>query len=285
MRVNRYLVGVMQQRKEDVLPQVFVQQQGAVQRMPHVPADLQTGTTRPIYLTAPSVAMQLLLCTPPFHPLMSGVGSNFLTTDSECSLGESNTDNSSPHRVDFAGFMNWTNISDGYSLWSLYMGPVYAHANEYTADKGNEVDMTEVSLRKDEWGQPFIQRQRGQEQGEAEVRGARQLFIDDVEQLPVTRRMPFGSTEDIHLYAPTLAACFRAQGVMRKVEGIRLKWKAHAERLLRAAAAHDDEDGDEDKDEEDAGLRWRQDRVRGRSDGGPVSAHARCHVATNILDG
>ena len=84
---------------------------------------------------------------------------------------------------------------------------------------------TELARRQsnDEWGHAVVGDQRI---GTYEVcRGVRQLYIDDVNQLPVTPRMPFLDSPILHLYAPTLAACFRASGVSAMIERTRSEWK------------------------------------------------------------
>ena len=134
-RINKFLVRVMLQRKEDMLPQLYQRPHqhnpapaNANDRLGVPTTDDQPtlstppGTVRPTYLTAPDAAMVLLLCVPPFHSLPRWVRRT-ITTDDECVLEDSNILNASPHHVDFAGIVQWGVASDVYSIWSLYMGP------------------------------------------------------------------------------------------------------------------------------------------------------------------
>lgn len=250
-RVNKYLVGVMQQKAEAVLPQM--QGQSLAVSHSHAPAGAP-GTVRPVYFTAPDAALELLLCVPPFHPVPSSARGNYLTMDTACSLDESNCDSWSPHRVDFAGFMQWNGISDGYSLWSLYMGPVYVYDNEHTAGMGYEVDIAQLSSLTDQWGKHLYPAASTMKKGKTQQkqRAIRQLFISDPNHLPVTQRMPFGCTQDIHMFAPTLAACFRAKGVTALIETTRAKWAAIVEKHTAAArATAENSDAEEEEDEEE----------------------------------
>ena len=242
-RINRFLVGVMLQKKEDVLPQLY--------ERPHASTDSQRvavpappGTVRPVYLTSPDAAMELLLCVPPFHPLPSYFGPYAVSTLDECSIRETTVNNSSPHHIDFAGFMSWT-FSDDKSLWSLYTGPVYVYESEYTAGRGCEVDLAEVMSRKCGIGQRLAQGKVDRD------RGVRQMLIDDVNQLPVTRRM-HGGSDDIRLYAPTLRACFTAKKVIELIQQTRAKWRRLATQHTEWKDGEaDEQDNESDSNEDD----------------------------------
>ena len=208
--------------------------------------------------------MALLLCVAPFHPLPYSVRSSEISVDEESGL-ELIVNNPSPHHVDFASFMNYTGMGDGCSLWSLYMGPVCVYENEHTAGKGVEVDVS--AARQAEWA-----KWRGEDAEDGvdlqEGRVVRQLYIDDVNQLPVTRCMPnFGLEDSVHLYAPTLAACFRARGVSAMIERQRRSWRLVAQRHAGSMASskqrldcdesqgEDDAEGDEEEEHDSQGDR------------------------------
>ncbi len=286
-RVNKFLIGVMLQRKEDVLPQSF----GRPHHLPqhsHVSASVRPGTVRPTYSTIPTAAMELLMCVPPFHSVPYRVRDLAVTTYRESVLGLQAINNASPHHMDFAGFMSRRGNSSGSSVWALYMGPVYAYEDHYTAARGHEVDRSVLESRRDQRGNLFIDERRGR--GLMKDRAIRQLFIEDVDQLPVTQRMPFGETDDLRLYAPTLAACFRAKGVTARIEKLRAHWRRVVEKHAavetkaeekqkvrkgrydmfeevegdgeeereekREEAEEDEEDGDDEDYEEDEEERW-----------------------------
>jgi hypothetical protein len=104
------------------------------------------------------------------------------------------------------------------------MGPVYVYENEYTAGRGVAVDLAELYSLHNEFDEPIIQ-QRADPQ-----RAVRQLFVDDVNQLPVTPRMPYNDEGGIDLYAPTLSTCFRRKGVTAMIAEKRQSWRRVAER-------------------------------------------------------
>ena len=85
--------------------------------------------------------------------------------------------------------------------------------------------------------------------GQPQQRTVRQMFIEDVNHLPIARRMYHDHSGGFYLYAPTLAACFEAQGVTEKVAQTRAKWMRVAQQYAAAAAA-----AVEAADEEEAGA-------------------------------
>ena len=194
------------------------------ERRPHSSTDPQRvssvaappGTVRPVYLTSPDAAMELLLCVPPFHALPRDVGPYTINVLKGCPIRETNIDNAPLYYVDCAGFMSCTTFADVECLWSLYTGPVYVYENEYTAGRGREVDLAALMSRDDPFGQRRAQREVRTD------RAIRQLFIDDVNHLPVARRL-YGGRYDIRLYAPTLRACFRAKRVTELIQQSRTK--------------------------------------------------------------
>ena len=241
-RINRFLIRLMKQRKEHILPQLNQRPSTSVGRV-----DVSAGTARPVYTTVPDAAMALLMCVPPFHSLPTRVNSSSITTADECTLEEGDTaNNASPHHVDFASFMCWAEVSDGACVYSLYMGPVYVYENEHTAGKGCEVGMAELAGRKDAGDQPLLKKLK---QG----RAVRQLLIDDVNQLPVTRRMPYAGTPGITVFSPTLAAFFNAKGVTKTLEKQRAKWRAvalkHAKEANKGAESAQQQDSKSEAEE------------------------------------
>ena len=248
-RINRYLVRVMLQRKEDILPQLYAQPHAIV--VPTLTtAPVQPGSVRPVYTHVPDVAMALLLCVPPFHSLLTLVKPYTVATDEQCALDGVLVIKGSSHHVDFASVMCTADVYTYHSggVWALYMGPVYVWENEHTAGRGYAVDVTEP--------RPV--------QGAS--RRCRQLYIDDVDRLPVVRLMR-DDNEGMRLYAPTLAACFEAKGVTERAEQTRAKWRRVMEQHTAAAAACSNDS-----------LRLRQQANRTEADEGEEQAeHAeRC---------
>ena len=131
-RINKYLIWVMLQRKEDILPQLYKRSHAAIVTSLSASARPQSGTARPLYATVPDAAMELLLCVPPFHTPLSRVKFRLLGTDYPCSFNDLTIASPSVHRVDFASFMCTAggHSDDNSSLWALYMGPVYVYDNE-----------------------------------------------------------------------------------------------------------------------------------------------------------
>ena len=272
-RVNTFLVRVMLQKKEDVLPQLFTRSQPSIVSV-HTSASAVAppGTVRPVYLAVSDAMMQALMCVPPYHLVPPNVSGYSLQTfrarpvswevqEEQPLLSESS------HRADFAAFMRWDQRRD--CLWSLYMGPVYAYESDYTAGKGVQVDVSDCDTVSDPMNRAaLIAVTRG-------GRGVRQLYIDDVNQLPVTRRMLSGDEERTRLYAPTLAACFRAKGVFEQIAKVREKWRRIAERHAERTRAHmkagkrmrkdnEEEDKKADDSEEEGGECERNDQPDNR---------------------
>ena len=221
-RINRFLVRVMQQRKEDVLPQLYERPHD--DERPRVAASApQPGTVRPVFLSPPDAALALLLCVPPFHPIPRTVQWNALSTADEGVLSDDALNNASLHRVDFAGFLSRTRGSDERSPWLLNMGPVYVYESEHTAGKGCAVRLDDVLRRRDAWNRPLVDGEVASRLQRPDTR-VRLLYVDDVNQLPVTSREPF-TVGYTHLYALTLAVFFRANGVAERIDRRRQHWK------------------------------------------------------------
>ena len=232
-RINKYLIRVMLQRKEDILPQLYQPPPVAAPHSLPASSDAQPstpGTVRPVYRTVPDAAMELLLCVPPFFPLPRRVGSGHqlhsIALAEEYSLGGRTVSNPSPHRTDFAAFMRSTDEDIIRSTWSLYMGPVYVYENKHTADRGWVVPNAEPCRAL--WEAP---RYRLVEKVESTVR---LTYIDDVNQLPVVRRLVRGAGfpadyssahNELHLFTATLADCFKVRGVTALIERTRLQWR------------------------------------------------------------
>ena len=245
-RINRYLIRVMLQRKEDILPQLYQRPPAAVVQQQAVSGATQpvrSATARPIYLTVPDAAMELLLCVPPFHPLPAVMDEYAVITDGECPDGADSFHNATADHVDFAGVLRVVRTWPAHSkLLSLYMGPVYAYDNEYTAGRGVAVDTSGVASRRDAWGELLVE--RGRDEFEPS-RGVRLLFIDDVNQLPVARHANYCT----YLFAPTLAACFTAQGVTDLIRSTRAEWRRIAEGRTESESSSDKQQQLEDEQE------------------------------------
>ena len=213
-------------------------------------ASTHPGTVRPLFLTVPDVAMSLLLCVPPFHVLIVHGKDHIINTSHSCKPGDGNSTGAD---LDCAGFVLTESVSDVYSVWSLYMGPVYVYENEHSAGRGYEVDVTQLTPRTDEWGTPLISGIEGIEQG----RVVRLLYVDEVDQLPVTRR---DRDTTAYLCAPTTAACFRHRKLMEMIERTRAKWRrvVETDNQLVDEDDHadnwDDEDGEEEEWDDDMDL-------------------------------
>ena len=80
------------------------------------------------------------------------------------------------------------------------------------------MDVTELQSLTDELGQPIIQQAADQQ------KAVRLRFIDDVNQLPVTRGLPHYSG-GVSLSAPTLSTCFRKKGVAKMIAESRQSWR------------------------------------------------------------
>ena len=219
-RINKYLVWAMQQRKEHVLPQLY-----------HLPyashsasAAAAPGTARPHFLTAPDAVMALLLCVPAFHSVCINDREHLASSTSVYSLASTVSSRSA---VDFAGFVYTEDDVDEDSVWSLYMGPVYVYENERSAGRGYEVDMAELMQRRDESGAQLVDSSRV----------VRLMYIDDVNQLPVTRREECDG--DVSLCAINTAACFKAMKLVQTIERTRAKWRRIVEQHVAVAAAAD----------------------------------------------
>ena len=231
-RINRFLICIMRQRKEHILPQLY-------ERPP--------GTVRPIFCSPPNAALALLLCAPPFQPLPVSLSSHTLHTSEVCARDDQTLANTSPHHADFADFMT---SDDCY--WSLYMGPVYVYEDQLIASRGVAVRLDDVLADPDADGRSVVDQQV---EGRAlqPDRGVRLLYIDDVNQLPVTRCMPFVSDDHVSLHAPTLSAFFKAAGVRAWIEKRRERWRLAAvkhAKLHSGTAEHESEAGEGGEAEE-----------------------------------
>ena len=210
-RVNEYLIRVMQQRKEHVLPQLYSPPPPPLLPLASSPP-APPGTMRPIFLAVPDAVLQLLLCVPPFHPLPTSAGHNELSTTSVCLPHVHN--NASPHHADFVNVLFHPDEDEDddvgtNTLYALYMGPVYVYENEHTASKRVAVHMTQLRTLKDQDGQPILPRVEGEQPA------VRLLFVDDVNQLPVISRDC--DTGDIEAVPQTLRACFGSRGVFKLI--------------------------------------------------------------------
>ena len=150
LRVYRYLIRVMLQRKEDILPQHYQRTSAIITLSSLVSLTSQParpGTVRPVYLTPPSAALELLMSCRQFHPLPTTAAGMDIITDWQWLLEKTDAlCNTSPHHSEFANVLGFTHGSGhGCHLWSLYMGPVYVYENDYTAGKGIDVDTSELS--------------------------------------------------------------------------------------------------------------------------------------------
>ena len=211
-RINRFLVCVMLQPRQQILPQLYTSPPLPPLASPPLAAP---GTVRPIYTSVPDLVLQLLLCVPPFHPLPTKAGRHGkLGTDGQLKRFVSN---GAPHHVDFAALLYWMDCAERDSdhivevLCALYMGPVYAYENEHTADKGVAVDTTELrtlSIEDRRWpaGPPYplvplIPHDANRQ------RAVRQLYIEDVNELPVfSLRWMAGSSGATRRTAPSRLA-------------------------------------------------------------------------------
>ena len=234
-RINRYLIRVMLQRKEDVLPQLYVRPSVMVQHCVGVSAPPQHGVARPIYHSPPDAALGLLLCVPPFYPLPSTArikSQNVrIYTDGEFLQDGVALTDGSPHHVDYAGFMS--RAGDGFYL---YMGPVYLHTNRHTAASGHSVDLRDALSRETAAGTPLFSGKHSKRFAKQQSKSAQLTFIQDSSQLPVVRRNRDGSIRIVHR---TMAECFEKEAITAYVRELRATWTRRVEKAVkhRAAAA------------------------------------------------
>ena len=156
MRVNRFLIRVMSQRKDHILPQLYEPLSSATLIRPHHSAlAARPGMVQPVYVTVPDAVLELLLRVPPFHSLPSAIRRDGLelNVDGECETSQEQRVNASPHRADFAPLMS-LDRQHSRTTWSLYMAPVFVYENEWSAGRGYEVDRSELDSLNTVWGQP-----------------------------------------------------------------------------------------------------------------------------------
>ena len=229
-RINKYVIRVMLQRKEDVLPQLYPTPAAVAQRRLSM-AKYWSHTVQPTYLTPPDAAMALLLCAPPFHAVPTH--NDTLATGEKSSQGRSpaTVPNVSPHVVRFADI-----YTQGQSVLSLYMGPVYVMADAHTAERGVEVGVAVPITRKNRLGfAPLMYRNRRRSRARRADTVVRQLYIDDVNQLPVTVRLDDIDSVGAVLMIETMADSFERLGVTSLVEQKRTEWRRVANEHRAAA--------------------------------------------------
>ena len=234
-RANRYLIRVMLQAKEHILPQLYPSTAPPSLPQPSTTSPVSApGTVRPVFLVVPDLVLELLLCVPPFHPPLTAAGRSRLGTYKVCTP-VSEPCNASPHHVDFAPLLYYPQMSDDmihydyeydeYVICALYMGPVYVYDNQHTAGKGVVVDMAELRTLSDKQGRPLIAHDDNRQ------RVVRQLFIDDVNQLPVIARTVRYESKwvpgrrIIHPEHQTVRACFGKRGVLKLMAETRARWR------------------------------------------------------------
>ena len=242
-RINKYVIRVMLQRKEDVLPQLYQTPTAVVQHRLHM-AKYWSHTVRPTYLTLPDAATALLMCVPPFHAVPTH--NDTLATGEERSRSRSymTVQNVSPHVVDFADI-----YTRGHTVLSLYMGPVYVMADAQTAGRGVEVGVVVPRTRKNPLGfAPLMYRNRRRNRMRREDTVVRQLYMDDVNQLLVTARLDDNDSIGVMQMNETMSASFERLGVTALIEQTRAEWKRVAKEH-RSASAGNDEAGEQDDQE------------------------------------
>ena len=126
----------------------------------------------------------------------------------------------------------------GECTWSLYMGPVYVMEDAHTAERGVEVGVVVPRTRRNMLGfTPLTHRNRRRSWVRRRDTVVRQLYIDDVNQLPVTIR---ATNDHDHLGLVTInvsiSAGFEQFGATPLVEQTRAEWKRVAEEHRAAAA-------------------------------------------------
>ena len=232
-RINKYLILVMLQRREDILPQLY-QRAHAIALPPRDAAVSPPGTMRPVYQTVPRAALELLMCVAPFHPLPAAwkdVDNPHhdvrLATGHQRTAESKALNSASPHRAAFAPFLS--SLSE-QCQWSLYMGPVYVYADEHTAGLGYEVDMSDPSTFRNVDGKPLSELRHMHGVQYKNDTAVRLTHLDDAELLPIVpcRWLPGGSAGQRMPHQPhraTLAACFSSQGVSTLIADTRHKWR------------------------------------------------------------
>ena len=222
-RINRYLIRVMRQRKEDILPQLYQRPHGIISTLPHALA-ARPGTVRPVFLSPPDVMLSLLLCVPPFQPLPALTDRCKVTIHYDRT--QTGTVKSTSSRVNFAPFMTEPFLNSGTSTVMLYMGPVYVYADRFTAGRGCAVDMDEVFSRRsiDSKGSASDAARSRQQHRHAARRnkGVRQLYIDDVNQLPVVSRTVDGQ---LRMLMHSVTAYLQNERVPALVQKTRAMWR------------------------------------------------------------
>ena len=243
-RVNRFLVGVMRQAREDVLPQLYPRHSISIEQP--TPQDMTAarhtrGRVRPVYTTAPDAALELLLCIPPFHTLPDRLWRYQIPTIRQLDTGHrhmSLTDTS------LVNIMRWQTEW----LWSLYTGPVYVYDSEHTAGVGNEVDVSTLPAHIVAAADEQDDEQQAARARLQAGRRVRQLYIEDVNQLPVVRATRYEAGYETELYAHTLAACFRAWRVPQLIQATRVRYRRMAERRMRAMESGQATDGESEEE-------------------------------------
>ena len=188
---------------------------------------------RPVFLSPPDAVLSLLLCVPPFFPLPTEVPSQL--RDCEIITGSDRSTTFNQQHVDFADVLSEPSSCDYQSVWSLYMGPVHVYETASIADRGRRVDTRAgVECARLLVGASVKQREQYEQQLQ-HGRVVRLLYIDDVNQLPVTVSVPREAT--VHMCAPTLTACFMVKRVTRRCDEIRAEWREVAEIHASATAA------------------------------------------------
>ena len=281
-RVNKYLIRVMLQRRELVLPQLYLPSLPLPPPLAS-PPPAPPGTVRPVYTTVPDLVLQLLLCVPPFRALPTQAGQHGeLAVDNQLKRFVGDTPQ---QHANFAAILRIPNCAaydendeptdsdhTAKALYMLCMGPVYAYENDYTAGKGVAVAMAELRELSIE-----DNRDAGEQQPRPLIpliphdanrqRAVRQLFIEDVNQLPVLAIRWYDRGLDNYppYVAETLRSCFKRERVLDLIAETRAKWRRRATKYRQSAARQQVEDrvaeeGTGESDEEEDAADGGEDR-------------------------
>ena len=250
IRLNRFLICVMQQPVDLVVPQRAVSAVASAS-----PASL-TSAHKPAHLHMPEAAFPLLLSAPPFCPLPAGTKKFKLLWDGEKAHFANNgvsgraLDNlpTGESTGDFLGLLATRAEWHRSSVWSLYTGPTYIYSNLSGARPGSAVIIAPSTLLvpADQWDRPFEGRVD-------ESRLIQLLYPSDANTLPIVRRTPGRGNNKMTVYSPTLVVCFKRLGIDRLISRIRRQW-LRAAQLIQADGRRQVEDGEgvQEKQEKDS---------------------------------
>ena len=250
-RLNRFLVSVMHQPAELVIPQRAVPAAASAWQAS------QTAASKPALLHVPEAALLLLLSAPPFCPLPEGTKRLRLLWDGEKphfsrdGVNGPTLDNvpTGQSAADFCGLLASREVWHKSAVWSLYTGPTYVYSDASSAGQVGAVaiDPSSLSVPADQWGRPF----------EGSVDPSRPILLlypSDVNNLPVVRRTPGRGNNKLAVLSTSLTDCFKRLAVDRLISRTRRLWlkAAQARRadLERHSDSNDDLDEKHEKDDQ-----------------------------------